>query len=67
MPIYEYSCTSCGKRFEVRARIGEAPKEPKCPGCEGCGKRVFSPPFIQFKGSGFHVNDYGAGKTGEES
>ena len=33
MPVYEYECQSCGRRFEVRRRIGESDSEVKCPGC----------------------------------
>jgi putative FmdB family regulatory protein len=36
--------------------------------CEKCGgklERVISPPAIQFKGSGFYVNDYARKSSGE--
>ena len=60
MPIYEYECEKCGCRFEVRHSFRDEP-EVKCStgGCNGPLHRVFSPPAIIFKGSGFHVNDYG--------
>ncbi len=32
MPIYEYSCKSCGNQFEALVR-GE--KAPACPACQG--------------------------------
>lgn len=62
MPIYEYECEKCGKRFEYLQRIDEEPKKI-CP----CGKggklrRVLSAPAIRFKGSGWYVTDY-AGKN----
>lgn len=43
----------------------EPPK--RCPrkGCRGHVHKVFSPPAIIFKGSGFHVNDYSS--TGPKS
>ena len=60
MPVYEYKCEKCGRRFEVRHSFRDHP-DVKCPtdGCDGPVHRVFSPPAIIFKGSGFHVNDYG--------
>lgn len=30
MPLYEYSCTSCGKQFEVLMREGVVPACPTC-------------------------------------
>jgi len=35
MPIYEYDCRRCGKRFEVFARSFSSNGSPKCPKC-GC-------------------------------
>ena len=37
MPVYEYRCEECGKRFDVRASFAEkqAGLEPACPSCEG--------------------------------
>lgn len=59
MPIYEFECDECGGRFEVRMSFDED-KPTVCPreGCSGEVTKVFSPPAIIFKGSGFHVNDY---------
>ena len=54
---YEYECSGCGRTFEVRQRISEAPLE-RCPECGGRVRRVLAPaPFI-LKGSGFYVYDY---------
>ncbi len=35
MPTYEYQCTDCGTRFEVRATMEERAKglQPDCPTC----------------------------------
>ena len=30
MPIYEYTCKSCGHEFEELIRAGETPACPKC-------------------------------------
>jgi predicted nucleic acid-binding Zn ribbon protein len=29
-----------------------------CPKCEGEVKKIYSPPLIQFKGTGWYVTDY---------
>ena len=33
MPIYEYQCTQCGERFEVRQSMGEDGSKLHCPKC----------------------------------
>lgn len=60
MPLYEYKCAKCGKRFEKIESIS-APERQKCPKCGGRAERQIAVPAIQFKGSGWYVTDY-AGK-----
>ena len=60
MPLYEYRCHQCGKTFEIRQKFAEAPLTVH----EGCGgdlQRIIFASALQFKGSGFYVNDYGRG------
>jgi len=33
MPIYEYECSSCGEKFELRRSINDSDSEVKCPRC----------------------------------
>ena len=33
MPIYEYTCPQCGKRFEKRVSFNEADERQTCPNC----------------------------------
>lgn len=57
MPIYEYLCSSCAHRFEVKQSIKDDPIKE----CVRCGKEVtklISPPAIMFKGSGWYITDY---------
>jgi putative FmdB family regulatory protein len=58
MPLYEYECDACGKRFEIIQKFSDPPAET----CESCGKgpvhRLLSSPAIQFKGSGWYITDY---------
>src|SRR5208283_5440427 len=60
MPLYEYSCHRCGKSFEVRQKFAEAPLTVH-EGCGGQVERIIFASALQFKGSGFYVNDYGRG------
>jgi len=30
MPIYDFKCRACGKRFDELVKIGETPECPKC-------------------------------------
>ena len=57
MPLYEYQCVKCKKRFEKIEKLS-APKTQKCPHCGGKAERQLSAPGIQFKGSGWYVTDY---------
>lgn len=58
MPLYEYQCDACGKRFEIIQKFSDAPPEA----CRVCGggpvQRQFSSPAIQFKGTGWYITDY---------
>ena len=52
MPIYDYACRTCGHRFEAFHGLNEAGPH-QCPECGGTVNRVFAPPTIVFKGSGW--------------
>jgi len=58
MPLYEYQCDACGKRFEKIQKFSDEPLEI----CALCGKgpvhKLLSSPAIQFKGSGWYITDY---------
>jgi putative FmdB family regulatory protein len=56
MPIYEYECQSCGRRFEVLQHFSDDPIET-CAECGGAVRRIIQPVGIIFKGSGFYVTD----------
>lgn len=66
MPLYEYECDSCGHRFEVIQKFSD-PLVEVCPKC-GCQvEKLLSSPAIQFKGSGFYINDYARKGTAEQT
>lgn len=61
MPIYEYECTSCKKRFELQQKM----TDPSIQTCDqlGCAEakpvnKIISAPAIMFKGTGWYVTDY---------
>ena len=60
MPLYEYKCQSCGEKFEVIQKFSDAPLETH-EKCGGPVERLISTSALQFKGSGWYVNDYGTG------
>jgi putative FmdB family regulatory protein len=65
MPLYEYVCAACSRRFEKIQKFSDPAPDP-CPHCgKGPVERQLSSPAIQFKGSGFYITDYA--KKGEAS
>lgn len=73
MPLYEYECEACSKRFEKIHKFSDPPIDV-CPHCgKGPVKKLPSSPAIQFKGSGFYITDYAkkgtpdSGTTGSDS
>ncbi len=64
MPLYEYQCDACSKRFELIRKFSDPPVET-CPTCGGIVKKLLSSPAIQFKGSGWYITDYAKKSTGD--
>jgi putative FmdB family regulatory protein len=56
MPVYEYECLECGLRFERLQHVDDR-DAVQCPRGHHSVRRVFSPPAIVFRGSGFYVTD----------
>jgi len=65
MPIYEYQCERCGKRFEFMQRHGEQPPAG-CPNCGGRLRKLLSPCGLIFKGTGFYATDYASKGRAQE-
>ncbi len=64
MPIYEYRCKK-DHMFDVKQLFSD----DAIAVCEVCGapaSRVFRPPAVHFKGSGFYNTDYGTRKRSRE-
>jgi putative FmdB family regulatory protein len=66
MPLYEYECKTCHGRFERIVKFSDPP-ETHCPKCGGEVEQLISAPAVQFKGSGFYVNDYARKSSGGAS
>lgn len=58
MPTYEYRCRDCGHTFDIVQKMSDDPLT-HCPECGGQLRKVFAPPAISFKGSGFYATDHG--------
>ena len=66
MPTYEYACTNCGHRFDVRQSFHDAPISD-CPECGASVRRVLYPAGVIFKGSGWYVTDSRNGSASHSS
>ncbi|MEX1159125.1 MAG: FmdB family zinc ribbon protein [Thermomicrobiales bacterium] len=56
MPTYEYACSTCGHRFDVRQSFSEDPIT-NCTVCGASVRRVLYPAGVIFKGSGWYATD----------
>ncbi len=65
MPLYEYKCEKCGDVFEVRQKFSDEPLHIH-EKCGGLVDRLISAPALQFKGSGWYVNDYAKSSKSED-
>jgi putative FmdB family regulatory protein len=63
MPLYEYRCHSCGKKFEVIQKFSDEPLT-KHEECGGEVEKLISAPAFHFKGTGWYVTDYAKGNGG---
>ena len=72
MPVYDYDCAACGRRFEVVHGVHvEGPTS--CPLCgKGPVRKAISAPAIHYKGSGWAKKERratvttGSGKSGAD-
>jgi len=58
MPLYEYICNTCGNGFEMLESMHQN-KHRTCNVCGGVAERIISSSILKFKGTGFHITDYG--------
>lgn len=61
MPIYEYSCKSCGYEKDVLQKLNDAPLT-QCPECaEHTFVKKISAAGFRLKGSGWYETDFKSG------
>ena len=72
MPVYDYDCAACGRRFEVVHGV-HVDGPTSCPLCgKGPVRKAISAPAIHYKGSGWAKKERratvtsGSGKSGAE-
>ncbi|MBI2919424.1 MAG: zinc ribbon domain-containing protein [Chloroflexi bacterium] len=63
MPLYEYSCTSCGHGFEVLRAMAQADDPAICPRCSNSGKRRMSRVASFAKGDDGVLSPVGGGSS----
>lgn len=67
MPIYAYSCSSCGLQKDVMQKMSDAPLTV----CPECGKETLVKQLtaagFQLKGSGYYVTDFKGGPKQPEA
>jgi len=67
MPIYAYSCASCGLQQDVMQKMSDKPLTT----CPECGKETFSKQLtaagFQLKGTGYYVTDFKGGPRKSEA
>ncbi len=66
MPIYEYECENCGRRYEVWQKITDEPLTT-CEVCKGRLHKLISQSSFILKGSGWYVTDYARKEKKTES
>ena len=62
MPIYEFQCSKCNKKFEKILSISDSNKKVKCD-CKALAKRVVTAPSFRLDGKGWYETDF---KTGSK-
>lgn len=67
MPIYAYSCASCGLQQDVMQKMSDKPLTT----CPECGKETFFKQLtaagFQLKGTGYYVTDFKGGPRKSEA
>jgi putative FmdB family regulatory protein len=66
MPIYEYECLDCRKKFEVIQKFNDKPLET-CSQCDGRLHKLISQSSFILKGNGWYVTDYARADKKQET
>jgi putative FmdB family regulatory protein len=65
MPLYEFSCSTCGAKFEKRFPLSTEQADVRCPSGHRKVRRIYAAAPVIFKGRGFYVTDHPAGPSGD--
>jgi putative FmdB family regulatory protein len=57
LPIYEYSCNSCGHKFDTLQKMTDP--SPPCPKCGEEVRKLVSAAAFVLKGGGWYKDHYG--------
>jgi putative FmdB family regulatory protein len=59
MPIYEFSCSACGHKFDRLQKLAD-PDPTDCPACSAVGSisRLISAPQFRLAGGGWYETDF---------
>ena len=57
MPMYEYRCSACNHKFELRQKFSDAPAS-ECPQCGGLVEKLISATAFSLKGDGWFKTGY---------
>ena len=60
MPIYEYQCPHCRKKFEEWLKSDDDASTHPCPACGVPSPRIISQSTFILKGGGWYVTEYGS-------
>jgi putative FmdB family regulatory protein len=63
MPLYEYLCSTCGQNFEKALPVNTDNSDVRCPAGHRKVHRIYSAPFVMFKGSGFYSTDHRSARS----
>jgi putative FmdB family regulatory protein len=66
MPLYEFSCSTCGRKFERNLPFDSNREGLRCPVGHHRVRRLYAAPPVTFKGSGFYVTDHPASSSGSD-
>lgn len=66
MPYYTFRCEECDIIFERYLSFQDTLEDVKCPRGHGRVVRLYRPPAIVFKGSGFYVTDHRRSQPSKE-
>ena len=55
--IYEYECPGGDESISIERSVNDPEESYRCSTCGDTLRRIYTPPAIAFKGSGFYTTD----------